>query len=47
MGQYQQATARQLDFDSGDDRADFTPGENIEYHGPLPCASCADAILHI
>ena len=40
MGQYQQATARQVDFDSGDDRADFTPGDGREHRVSRPAPLC-------
>ena len=40
MGRYQQATARQLDFDSGDDSADFTPVAGREHRVSRPVPLC-------
>ena len=40
MGRYQQATARQLDFDSGEDSADFTPAAGREHRVSRPVSLC-------
>ena len=50
MGRYHQATARQLDFDSVDDRADFAPAEEREHRvsRPVPlCAVCGRHPAHL
>lgn len=40
MGRYQHATARQLDFDSGDDSADLTPVARREHRVSRPVPLC-------
>jgi len=40
MGRDQQATARQLDFDAGDNRADFTPTDGREHRVERPVPLC-------
>ena len=49
MGRYQQATARQLDFDSGELSADFTPavGPENRVSRPVPlCVVCGRHRAH-